>query len=287
MSEPQYYPSTISNLKLEVLLNSQHPDPQLHSMLRDLTDKLVIKHPKWDFIAPADSTRLMGGNIPLYRELIVQTQHFPPQRVGTINIETRYTNKGSEAVYALRSPRIRRNRERGDAVMTTKLASAIKVVNKLFTAAPVTEEIEDAEVKAWTLMDRAASYANYEMNDLAQSVSPYVHQFVSAHPAEFMAWLPNEEARALVTRLADAKVNKNAVYSMKDDWKNMLTVLTVGDKYVVRKVRGEGEVVTYSVNEVSEHIRKCVGMLKLSEEGAVLHGIGVRVNSKTFVIVNN
>ena len=44
---------------------------------------------------------------------------------------------------------------------------------------------------------------------------------------------------------------------------------------------------TYSVDEVSEHIRKCVGMLKLSEEGAVLHGIGVRVNSKTFVIVNN
>lgn len=280
------YPNTISNLKLEVIQNNQHPEPRLHSMLQELADKLVLKHPKWDFVAPVDSTRLVNG-VPVYRELIVQTQQFPPQRVGTINIESRYTSSGTEMVYALRSPRVSKHRERGDAVMTTKLASAIKVVNKLFTSAPVTEVIEDAEVTAYRLLDRAASFSHYEVGDLASTVSPYIQQFVAAHPAEFMAWLPNEESRTLVTRLADAQEKKNAMYDMKDSWENMLTVLTVGDKYVVRKTKGESEVLTYSVSEVSEHIRKCVGMLKLAEENAVIPDIGVRVNHKTFVIVNN
>lgn len=280
------YPNAISNLKLEVIPNNKHSDPRLHRMLQELADKLVIKYPKWDFIAPVDSTRLVN-DVPTYRELIVQTQHFSPQRVGTINIENRYTSSGTEQVYALRSPRIRRSRERGDAVMTTKLASAIKTVNKLFTSAPVGEELDDAQMKAWQLLDRSASFSNYEMSDLANQVSPYMQQFVAAHPAEFMAWLPGDDARTLVHKLADAKLKKDAVYDMKDSWGNMLTVLTVGDKYVVRGTTGDGAPVTYSVDEVSEHIRKCVGMLKLSEEGAVVPDIGVRVSSKTFVIVNN
>jgi hypothetical protein len=276
----EYYPHPLSNVKLEL---TKYPDaPRFHPMLDELVAKLTLKYPKWDFIGRADEC--MGGDDPYYRAVSLFTQANPPQAVGTIRIEARYTNHGREDCYALRSPRVAKHRERGDTVMTTKLASAIKTVNKLFTSAPMSEMISDAVQDGWNRLHRAVNTATYETNQLANDTNPLIHKFVSEHPAEFMAWLPDETSRKLVHELAEAKDRKNKLMEFQNNWSKTLTVLTVDDKYVVRPTDGE-EVTVYSAEDVSEHIRKCLGMLKLVDVGDVLPNVGVRAGSKHFVIV--
>jgi hypothetical protein len=257
-------------------------------MLETLIAKLATKHPQWDFVASADDVVWLTP--PYYKSFGVFTRvtgTTPHKKVGEVRIERRYTSRGSEECYAVRNRRISKHRERGDAVMTTKPEVAAKTVNKMFTPPPISERMDDVRGHAYGLLQQEQRTVHYAYQDLDNKLLPYVRKFAEAQHEQFMAWLSSEELCRLATDCVDTRSKVSRVNAMKNSWDKMLTVLIVDDKYVVRALEDTGAAQVYANHELSDHLKKCIGMLKLVGDGEVLPEVGIRVSNGKFVVVPN
>ena len=286
--ETEYFPHHLPNVKLEAASHGTSPQPVLHPMLEALVPKLATKHPEWDFVASANDvvwlTPQHYKSIGVFTRVTGTTPH---KKVGEVRIERRYTSRGSEECYSIRSPRISKVRERGDAVMTTKTEVAAKTVNKMFTPPPISERIEEVQSRAYDLLHRAQRSVAYTHHEVESSLLPFIRKFAETQREQFIAWLPNEEARKLATDCDGIRNTVNKLNDMQNSWGGMLTVLIVDDKYIVRPMKDGGEVQVYANHELSDHLKKCIGMLKLVDNGELLPEIGVRVGNGQFVVTSN
>ena len=286
--ETEYFPHHLPNVKLEAASHGTSPQPVLHPMLEALVPKLATKHPEWDFVASAnDVVWLTPPHYKSFGVYIRVTGTTPHKKVGEVRIERRYTSRGSEECYSIRSPRISKVRERGDAVMTTKPEVAAKTVNKMFTPPPISERIEEVQSRAYDLLHRAQRSVAYTHHEVESSLLPFIRKFAETQREQFIAWLPNEEARKLATDCDGIRNTVNKLNDMQNSWGGMLTVLIVDDKYIVRAMKNECATQVYANHELSDHLKKCIGMLKLVDNGELLPGIGVRVGNGQFVVTSN
>jgi hypothetical protein len=255
-----------------------------HPMLADLLDTLAIKYSSWQFVGTEGKYADEARTQIRVHTMVVLNDENPRVDVGTVRITNRYhRDKGTQLTYSIYNGRIANSRERGHTVTTIDKKLALKTIAKYFTAVPVTERLNDALHDAQQRVSRTYQHVASRIHIKVGTAFPYMKSYIYKHWDDFLATVPEStvpimrEMLALEAELAQLESLKNPSGSGQVS----LTVLTEHDKYTVLH---NGRISVWDAHALPTEVRQAIGMLKLSEIGAVVPEVGVRMTSSTFSI---
>lgn len=183
-----------------------------------------------------------------------------------------------------RNDRIRRSLQRGDCKRTSKEAVAIKLVRKWFTEPPLSERMEAASAKLSDLRTNKMHIYRNQKTHVEGAVLSLVRNHVMAN-IEFLWYevpeLKNNSHNLTLHKFKDIQADydiANSVCTSKG-----LTVVIEDDKYVIQ--RGKGSVEITTSDQLSEGVRRAIGMLKLVEDGQFIRDMGFRAQENLYFVV--
>lgn len=254
------------------------PQPtSIHPTLKTLVIRLAKAKPKW---------RLVSTRRNRYADGVV-AHHFTiyegNEQLGTLWRDYNYSTHSEQVAFD--NTRLRSNRQRGDATRTKDMNKAFKVITKTFgaktTAELVAEGSKEALECARTVFngaERNHHTALYTLTDAAQKFMVHKwEEFCLFAEAEGVPTGALERLPVAAEVYADAlKVDA----ALKDN--NGSVVILRDAEYIVTC---KSLTTILSQSDLSPHLKRCVGMLKLAEDKQFVPGMGVRANATTFFVL--
>jgi len=248
--------------------------------------KLHRRHKNWGFIIEATP---YAYNYPTTSNQVALIKVYDRTTGEVLGKLARHQDQ-----YCLSNFRVARERKRGDEVRTKDIVKAVRLIEKHFVPKSVTENlvdvanatervIYDAHNTANTTLHRALSALMHD-DTLAAFVLPHLEEIVAA------VALRNKGAAERIRSLPECMVNATDTKSFRD--------ARQADKYYTVMIRSDNEYVVvdhntsiappspviYTAETLPILLRGRVGMLKLTEVGAPIAGVGIRTGIGTFFI---
>lgn len=248
--------------------------------MAELVDAVAVKFPSWCIQGIALSRHT---NTELHiTGFKVWDDSNPRVNVGTLTMTKRYTQHGAEFVYVLNAPRISAARERGSTIQTKDLKVAFKAVKKYFTPPPLAERFEDLTHEAVQFSGGLYRRHDNQRQHVRSTVYPVIQHYIRSNWEDFIATIEPVHVPAIM-ELADMEHNCEHAKKFHEavNANKVLTVLTDGDKYVVRY---KERISKWDSDALPEDVRRSIGMLKLSDKHTLVEDVGVRID-KGFIIM--
>lgn len=269
-----YTPLGLPNIVMEEARNNEPKPTTIHPTIAGLMKRLAKAKPKWTFVGIRRDINLHATRFTVYENREV---------LGTVWRDYNY-NTSSEGI-AFDNTRLRAVRQRGDATRTKDMNRAFKVITKTFgaktTSELLTEGIKEAAEAAMTVantVERQLMVARHRLMDKAM-------EFAQANWEAFENFALGEGVqRAMLDQLpeAEAAFKDAKPLAAAIHLKNGITVVLRGNEYITNQA---GEAKVLAQDQLSPHLKRCVGMLKLAEDKQFIPGMGVRVNATTFYVI--
>jgi len=185
--------------------------------------------------------------------------------------------------------RISQTRERRGGYRTKDLARAVSAVKKMFGRRNTNEALAEGRKQVDRVLREQAWGKSREYQNAANTLEKELLTFANkdaAVQAAFSSHLTLLGRSHLRTKADEAQVEMVTIENIKDKFeKNRTTVIIrVDGKYIVQT--GD-KVDILDDNALPHSIRGKIGMLKLVEDEHTITDVGCRVNSETFVILND
>lgn len=241
----------------------------------------ALTYPRWKFKV----TRMTDTSIPhetkFYMAIRFEVLDERDYELGKIELNGwRYHADSVE----FRNERISRASERGDCKRTSKQDVALKLLKKWFTAPPISEVLEVAfEKVSYDYANRVSNISRTYRNNIGVVMSG-LEQYVMDNIDEY--WNKVNGTPVLpftLEQLKSAKEDVEIVGAM--DKQKFLTVVIRDGKYLIRVPNGAPQVKLHQ--DLSEHMRRSLGLLKLVEVGQVVGGAGYRGKDDVFFVVDD
>ena len=262
---------------------------QTNKLLYLALNNLVATRPQWKFDITDVSTYCGdGADDKVAREVnIYYTDgNSADEHLGNVWVGTH----GSELKLFVTNERVAAGRRRGRSYKTTDPAKAELQIRKNFYPSSKDELL----VKA---LDEAERFVSSEANNKENTASnAKSHLFLGGCGADFVLkhidMYLNEYPRKkedydrYTERQTLANVTKSVHKAFKA--KNAFVVLVKGRSYVVKDLASEssrGE--TYTDDTLPFHLRKCIGLLKLVNDGQMISDIGCKVDEGVMVVMKD
>lgn len=266
----------IRNVMMAEDLSDPCIETVVHPALTPLLEKLAAVRPTWKFIGHTRALRSEGPRFA-FRFRVYDGQ----EELGEVATEYR----GEGQAFRIDNPRLQAKRVRGYATYTKDLNKAFKLVIKSFGSKTSNERLTEAAEKAEEAVKRAAvyrrslsSHAYFHLQDAIRDFAlDNWEVFADVAKAKGVVATALEEFPTLYEDYAAAKVMEEAF----DDKRGTL-VYVRGSEYFLRT---GGEVKLATSEELPDHVRRAVGMLKLSEDGQFIPNMGVRAKEDVFYVV--
>jgi hypothetical protein len=256
--------------------------------LLPLIEKLALKYPQWSF--EEDNTNYkwdMQNGKSLKTDFIATCFKVIDKReeLGQVYMDN-YSRHGER--FCIDNFRVQQMRERGSGMKTIHENKALKHVDKYFGKKNLDEKLVEAKQLAErcvsNVSNNLAGKFDYEWNRLEEISKQFIMQ---KHWEEFASYI--------TTNLTGNKVELN---TMPDRFERKLAGKQVRDAFAKDEhylIYVDGQ--NYAIfrkneptqikvsEELPEHIRRSVGMLKLVEDNQIVSGVGCRVNATTYVVL--
>lgn len=257
----------------------------INPFLEPLITKLAMANPSWVF-EQEYVQHYCGSNEKKPSEVNgfeVFDNNTPRTRLGTLGTSTRYSKGSRERVFEVWSKRLSQERERGREYKTKDEHLAAKAAKKYFNPPSLQVRLHQQLERGRALLMEEYGNARREVQRLQNHSYPLFEKFVNAKWDEFLDTLSDEERKTamILPEISDTYRKVKAVSSAAQDGQ-VLTILIEGDKYVTHH---KGTIEVKLSEELPDHIRGTIGMLKLLDVGAVIPGKGARVDVNSFVVV--
>lgn len=181
-----------------------------------------------------------------------------------------------------KNERISRAAERGDSKRTSKKNVALKILKKWFTEPPVSEVLDVALGKIHYEYSSRVSDISREYRNCMGVVMSGLEQYVMDNIDEYWGKTKFSPAPPFtLEKLKTAREDVEIVGSM--DRQKFLTVVIRDGKYLIRTPQNETQVKLHE--DLSEHMRRSLGLLKLVEAGQMVGGAGYRGKNDVYFVV--
>lgn len=274
----QYVPIGLPNVVQEYERDAQ-PAMGLHvdEFLWALIGRLAKVRPNWRFVARHTMP-------PVHNTVKRFTIYEGHEELGWVR-KSWSGNHGDRYEYDCR--RMNDARQRGYATATKNVSKAFKDITKSFGAKTIMELLQEA--RSWALQSAAAA-----VNRSVQEYTNYVSSLRS--PALSFAlenWETFKKHAAAHGTNATVLDNFHEVEAMQiqaeklsDSRKNgkHTIVMLRGSDYIMQ--RDDGEVKVVQSDDLTPHMKRAIGMLKLADNGTFIPGMGVRGNENAFYILD-
>ncbi len=184
--------------------------------------------------------------------------------------------------------RISRDAQRGNCKRTSKQDVALKLLRKWFTEPPLPERMETAQEEVASLLSNRAyvfkNNAKHTQNMALGLLREYVIDNIDTLWGITPEFQSHIKANPSFT-LEHFKVVMNDMDIAESVMREKcLTVLIEDGKYIVR--RGNSSVSVMTSDQLSESMRRAIGMLKLVDDGQFVRDMGFRAKENLYYIVD-
>ena len=245
-----------------------------------LIEALAVKHPEWEFRA-ADN-RAYGGDNDEYEICAYKfTVFHKREEIGSLTTDFSYGR--NKHMFSITNDRIAKEMSKTDDIRTANLGKAIKIVEKYFSVKTPAEIVDVAIKHADNAMFRQSSAKSANLNAMANQVFDNLMRFAMQHMDLLMRSLHDQKDKDGVHEYIelDKEIKLlNAIRTELDNFKAIFVFQSEG-KYFVKE---RGSLVSLEAEQLSEHIKYKLGVLKLVENNQAVEGVGFRVSEKSFVL---
>lgn len=242
----------------------------IHPFLRPLIQRLVKARPKWKFYATQSIGR--PENVGWASKFYV---HEGDVELGHITKDYSYTN--SCDVFAIDNGRLEAARMRGNATTTKDEKKAFKIITKEFHTKTVGELVHEATESVFANIHNAIHERTLRHTSIVNNLRDAFIAYAENNWEGFQVFV--EETRATGMHNVEQYFEaKEATREAKEldvafrDHKGMVVVLR-GSDYIVNVNK---EIKVLSNEELTPHMRRAIGMLKLADKGTFIPGLGVK-----------
>lgn len=254
-----------------------HPT-EIHPTLRPLLTKLAKNKPNWRIICIKRLRAIMGSSFVATHFNISEGD----ENLGSVWRD--YTSVGGEVV-AMNNPRLSAARQRGEATRTKDMAKAYKIILANFKPKSIAEIAQEAWTEGSNLAFNKANQISGELLGATHNIRDMATAFAVRHWDAFYAEEGTDPAMCakldnLIAKQEQAEASREFIALSSS--KSMLVVVIHGNDYILLTDKGR-RIVPH--DQVSNHVRRCVGMLKLVDDKEYIPNVGIRRSATQFVIM--
>lgn len=252
-----------------------------HPFLQPLLIKLAKARPKW---------RLIGTGFQMRDEGPQWVNRFTVfegnAELGTIKRD--YSVGLGQDVFSIDNTRMSNKRQRGSSTTTKDVNKAFKIVTKEFYGKTPEELLKEAKQGLASKIYHNVRSRHTHHEALVENMQPGLLAFAVANWDKFKDFVMAEGLVAAVNidRYHESKEDHDAARALQaasvGDTPTGMTVVLRGSEYLIGQ---GGEYKILSNDELTPHMKRCIGMLKLAESSTFIPGMGVRGDGDTMFIM--
>lgn len=283
----QHVITNIPNTTIKHLEGHPPRFTELTGLFEVLLLKLHRRHKQWGFII---SPTPYAYNYPTTSSSVAEIKVYDRTSGEPLGTLGRYDDQ-----YRISNFRVSRDRRRGDEVRTKDLTKAVRLIEKYF----VPRSIEESLLLVAGTTERAVNdAANLATQVLHRAQTALMHDdvlaaFVLPHLEEIAAAVANRNKGAAdrILSIPECMVNATDTKFFRDAMRAgtyYTVMIRPDDEYVVvnhdLSINPPNHITTYTAETLPILLRGRVGMLKLTEVGTPIAGVGIRTGVGTFFI---
>lgn len=254
-----------------------------HPFLRPLLNKIAKAKPKW---------KLFGVQIALREDSNgnafgwASTFHAYENGVLLGTIAKEYNYSSSCDVFSLDTQRMAAKRRRGHSTTTKDLNKAFKIVTKEFRGKNPLELAEEAVGAVRTVASTVTGARQSPYRSLLSNMRGAFTAFAENNWALFEEFVRDTKPAGVpnIDNYFNAKTEHDEAEKLDDaiSTREGNTVVLYGEKYIV--VSGMN-VSLYASEELTPHMKRVVGMLKLTDKGTFIPNMGLKASDTVMYVM--
>ena len=250
-----------------------------HPFLRPLLIKLAKAKPNW---------KLIGTQVILKHDDTAWAAHFVVYegntQLGYVKKDHSYTH--SCEVFSIDNPRMSAKRMRGYATSTKDMNKAFKIILKEFRNKNVSELTEEAIGLCSAAAHNAVRERYLVYNAMFHALKDTFVRFTEANWQQFEEFVKEKDPiqQHNVDKYHDVKQGKGEADRLDETMQggHGMVVALRGSEYIVH----EGNNVRVMNNdELTPHMKRAIGMLKLAAKGTFIPELGVKATDETMYVM--
>ena len=246
----------------------------VHPTMAKFIDALRVKRPTWRF----KSTERVYDNEG--QELRNFDVYDGDEQLGRVWTERHW--RTGETRYGLNNHRVEASRQRGHGSFSTKVGVATKKVLDSFGVKSLDELAVDAAKKITGVLNGLYSNTSFTYQSSKQKAMKALATYIEDNWGALKAHTTGCDHIDLRELREQHEAVAKAHNSLTND--GCVTLFMHGDRMVMQRHDKPSRVVTF--NDLTEKQRGSLGMLKLMEDKAFVAGVGMRVDSETFLLLD-
>jgi hypothetical protein len=246
----------------------------VHPSMARFIDALRVKRPTWRF----KSTERVYGNEG--QELRNFDVYDGDEQLGRVWTERHW--RTAEERYCLNNHRIEASKQRGHGSFSTKVAVATKKVLDSFGVKSLDELAVDAAKKITGVLNNVYSNTSFTYSSSKQKAMKALATYIEDNWDTLKSYTTGCDHIDLRELREQHEAAAKAYHSLAND--GAATLFMHGDRMVMQRHDKPSSVVTF--DQLTEKQRANLGMLKLMEDKAFVAGVGMRVDSETFLLLD-
>jgi hypothetical protein len=158
----------------------------------------------------------------------------------------------------------------------------MKAVKQYFTPPPIADRIDELKAEASNFSRGLHSRSLNRLTPARVGLYPVMQHYIRSNWDNFVATL-EPAIKQDMEELVLAEEEEHLLYTLSTtiNSNKVLTVLIENDTYVVSYA---GAISSHSSDELPDEIRRCIGMLKLTDVHVVVDGVGMRLPTGFIII---
>jgi hypothetical protein len=264
----------------------------LQEELVPLIKMLAIKKPDWTFECQ-DYVNQTSPNAVIFTDVIVKERN---RKAGHIDITHVYRRLRRVMRYRVIHDSIKKERGDQHTLTTSKVDQAFKLALKHFgakTDAQVLDEKNNEITQAFRSVSGQNSVSGvvqkYIGSVAGNKLFSLMSTYIQNHEKDFMSMLPTDLHKTYTDYFQGFDKHK-IVHTVTQQYEDKKTIMVFidNDKWRIYNLHGTCDHETYNSDsdDIPEHVRRKVGMLKLVDNQHVIANVGYRMNETSFLITS-
>jgi hypothetical protein len=248
----------------------------LHDALPTVLDRLMKERPTWRY----KCTKHLYGSNPRVSELIIYDND---EELGKLWIENHWRDETLR--YFFDNFRLKQTRQRHMPTFSTKPDVAAKRIVKAFHLKTPKERAADAHKEAHSVVNGIGSEASWPFRRAKMRIEDRLFEYAARNWSDIKHHLNADDMD--FPALAEANEEAGMLIGSYNDNNGVTVRIESNGAYLVSRRTAEGfDAVTYTDATLTDHLRGALGLLKLVEDKGYISGVGARVNTNLYFVMD-
>jgi hypothetical protein len=248
----------------------------LHDALPALLDKLMKERPTWRY----KCTKHLYGSNPRVSELIIYDND---EELGKLWIENHWRDETLR--YFFDNFRLTQMSQRHMKTFSTKPDVAAKRIVKAFHLKTPKERAADAYKETQAVVGAIANETSWPFRRAKMRIEDRLFEYAARNWSDIKQYLGADDMD--FPALAEAYDETITLLDFFNNSGGATVRIESNGAYLVSRRANDGfDAVTYTDATLTDHLRGALGLLKLVEDKGYISGVGARVNTNLYFVMD-